>query len=149
MGDLISKDIVPIGYKRLNASKTFAMGDMAAIRRFQAGLVKALEHIESGLREAAKSGLPVAAGQVSYVLAQIQAHAAGIGREVIEAHSAHFAAMTSGVPEAAMDDTVFIDIIAVMRQLYSIAGDIAGVLVNPPDMSGFYHAREMKEGIDG
>jgi len=146
IGDLISKDVVPIGYKRLNASKTFAMGDMAAIRRFQVGLVKALEQIEAGLREAAKTGLPVAPGQVSYVLAQTQAHAAGISREVVEAHSAHFAAIASGVPEAAADDTVFIDTIAIMRQLYSLAGDIAGVLVNPPDMSGFYHPKEGKEG---
>jgi phosphate:Na+ symporter len=149
MGDLISKDVVPIGYKRLNASKTFAMGDMAVIRRFQAGLVKALEQISAGLREAAKGGLPVRSGQPSYLLAQIQAHAAGISREVIEAHSAHFAAIASGVPEAAMDDTVFIDIIAVMRQLYSIAGDIAGVLVNPPEMTGFYHPKEKTEGTSG
>ncbi|HHN46066.1 MAG TPA: Na/Pi cotransporter family protein, partial [Planctomycetes bacterium] len=144
MGDLISKDIVPIGYRRLNADKSFGMGDMASIRRFSGGLVSALGAIERGLRLAAVSGLPVADGDVSRRLAEFQERAAGVAGAVNEAQAAHFSALARGVPEAVAADSVFVDAVAAFRQLYSLASDIAGILLNPPETTGFFHPAEKR-----
>ncbi|MBN1809390.1 MAG: Na/Pi cotransporter family protein [Planctomycetes bacterium] len=142
VGDLVSKDIVPIGFKRLDADRLFAMGDMAAVRKLAAGMARSLECIEKGLRSAARTGLPVPQGDINDALQEVQDRAAGIGKVVIEAQAGHFSAMTSGVVEAKVADSVFTDAIAVLRHLYAIAGDMAGVLLNPPETGGFYHYSE-------
>lgn len=144
IGDLVSKDVVKMGYKRLEKDKVMAMGDVAALRRLAEDAARFIAALRQGLASGVFQ-VPLSNEEERRTLQEVVA-AVSAGREQFQqVHAEHFHKLQEGVTEAVESDSLFVDFLSLLRQIHYIAADAAAALCRPHERHGFSHPMEVSE----
>lgn len=143
IGDLVSKDVVRIGYKRLRKDKVIALGDLAALKRGVSKVQRHLQEMEEVLSQGI-SGIPLKDKKKRARLQEIVEELENGETEFLEVHAEHFRKLQQDVTEAVESDSIFVDFVSILRQICYVTGDAAAALVRSPEEAGFFHHRERK-----